>query len=78
VRAATGGHGGMDFLEDLRLIECLRRGEPTDQDVYDAAAWSVITPLTERSVANRSRPVEVPDFTRGRWKSTPPLGIIGA
>lgn len=78
VRTATGGHGGMDFLEDLRLIECLRRGEPTDQNVYDAAAWSVITPLTERSVAARSRPVEVPDFTRGRWKSTPPLGIIGA
>ena len=78
VRAATGGHGGMDFLEDLRLIGCLLRGEPTDQDVYDAAAWSVITPLTERSVANRSRPVDVPDFTRGRWKTTPPLGIIGA
>lgn len=77
VRTATGGHGGMDFLEDWRLIECLRRGEPTDQNVYDAAAWSVITPLTERSVASRSRPVEVPDFTRGRWKSTPPLGIIG-
>jgi predicted dehydrogenase len=78
VRTATGGHGGMDFLEDLRLIECLRRGEPTDQNVYDAAAWSVITPLTERSVAARSRPIEVPDFTRGRWKTTPPLGIIGA
>lgn len=78
VRTATGGHGGMDFLEDRRLIECLRRGEPTDQDVYDAAAWSVITPLTEWSVSNRSRPVDIPDFTRGRWKSTPPLGIVGA
>ena len=78
VRTSTGGHGGMDYLEDLRLIECLRRGEPTDQNVYDAAAWSVITPLTERSVASRSRPVEVPDFTRGRWKSIPPIGIIGA
>ncbi len=78
VRTATGGHGGMDFLEDLRLIECLRRGEPTDQNVYDAAAWSVVSPLTERSVAHRSRPVEFPDFTRGRWRTTPPLGIIGA
>ncbi|HEU4830057.1 MAG TPA: Gfo/Idh/MocA family oxidoreductase [Gemmatimonadales bacterium] len=78
VRAATGGHGGMDYLEDVRLIECLRRGEPTDQNVYDAAAWSVITPLTEQSVAHRSRPVDIPDFTRGRWKSAPPLGIIGA
>jgi len=78
VRSATGGHGGMDFLEDLRLIECLRAGEPTDQNVYDAAAWSVVGPLSEQSVAHRSRPVEVPDFTRGRWKTTPPLGIIGA
>jgi predicted dehydrogenase len=78
VRSATGGHGGMDFLEDWRLIECLRRGEPTDQDVYDAAAWSVITPLTEQSVVRRSRPVDVPDFTRGRWKTAPPIGIIGA
>jgi len=78
VRTATGGHGGMDFLEDLRLIECLRRGDATDQNVYDAAAWSVVSPLTERSVASRSRPVEFPDFTRGGWKTTPPLGIIGA
>ena len=78
VRTATSGHGGMDFLEDLRLIECLRRGDATDQNVYDAAAWSVVSPLTERSVASRSRPVEFPDFTRGRWKTTPPLGIIGA
>lgn len=76
VRQADRGHGGMDFLEDWRLIECLRRGEPTDQDVYDAAAWSAIGPLTERSVAARSRAVNIPDFTRGRWRSSPPLGII--
>lgn len=77
IRNETSGHGGMDFLEDRRLIECLLAGEPTDQNVYDAAAWSVITPLTERSVANRSRSVEVPDFTRGKWRTTPPLGIVG-
>ncbi|MGE0354130.1 MAG: hypothetical protein AB7Q69_12990, partial [Gemmatimonadales bacterium] len=76
VRLATGGHGGMDYLEDERLIHCLRNGLPTDQNVYDAAAWSCISALTEDSVARRGRPVEVPDFTRGRWKSTPPLGII--
>jgi hypothetical protein len=67
VQNATGGHGGMDYLEDYRLIQCLRAGLPTDQNVYDAAAWSVISALTERSVAARSRPVDVPDFTRGRW-----------
>jgi hypothetical protein len=76
VKQATKGHGGMDFLEDWRLIHCLRNGLPTDQTVYDAAAWSVITPLTEQSAAARSRPVPVPDFTRGRWRSTAPLEIV--
>jgi predicted dehydrogenase len=78
VRTASGGHGGMDFLEDWRLIACLRAGLPTDWDVYDAAAWSVISELSERSVAGGSRPMDVPDFTRGRWRTRPPLGIIEA
>jgi Oxidoreductase family, NAD-binding Rossmann fold len=77
VRDDKSGHGGMDYLVNQRLVECLRRGLPTDQNVYDAAAWSAISGLTERSVAEGSRPVEVPDFTRGRWKTTPPLGIVG-
>ena len=77
VRTASGGHGGMDFLEDWRLITCLVNGQPTDQNVYDAAAWSVVGPLSEMSVARRGRPVDVPDFTRGRWRTTPPLGVIG-
>ena len=76
VKNATNGHGGMDFLEDWRLIACLRAGLPTDQNVYDAAAWSCLVDLTERSVAARGRPQDVPDFTRGRWQSTPPLGIV--
>jgi hypothetical protein len=71
------GHGGMDFLEDWRLIVCLRAGTPTDMDVYDAAAWSCISELTERSVAQRSRAQDVPDFTRNRWRTLPPLGIVG-
>lgn len=76
--AARGaGHGGMDYIEDYRLIECLKRGEPLDMDVYDAAAWSVVSELTERSVASRSRSVDFPDFTRGMWKKYPPLGIVG-
>jgi hypothetical protein len=74
--ANQGGHGGMDFIMLWRIITCLRNGLPLDQDVYDAAAWSVISPLTEWSVANRSQSVDVPDFTRGKWKTTPPLGII--
>lgn len=70
-RAQGAGHGGMDYIEDARLVECLRAGQPTDMNVYDAAALSVIGPLTEWSVANGSQPVKIPDFTRGRWQEWP-------
>lgn len=63
----VGGHGGMDFIMDYRLIHCLRNGLPLDQDVYDAAEWSSLVELTELSVLNNSAPVRVPDFTRGAW-----------
>lgn len=72
----AGGHGGMDFVMDWRLINCLRAGEPLDQSVYDAAAWSSVFPLSCQSVAHRSDSVGVPDFTRGVWEETPPLPII--
>ena len=75
VKTASAGHGGMDWLEDWRLINCLREGLP-DQNVYDGAAWSVIGPLTEWSVRNGGRPARVPDFTGGRWRTTEPLGIV--
>ena len=65
------GHGGMDFIEDYRLIKCLNEGMPTDMDVYDAAAISAVCELSERSVANGSMPIKFPDFTRGRWKNYP-------
>jgi predicted dehydrogenase len=78
VRTASVGHGGMDWLEDWRLINCLREGLPTDQNVYDAAAWSVIGPLSEWSVAHNGKPIQIPDFTRGRWRKTEPLGIVAA
>jgi predicted dehydrogenase len=70
-QSAGAGHGGMDFIEDFRLVECLRAGQPTDMNVYDAAVLSVIGPLTEWSVANGSQPVRIPDFTRGRWQEWP-------
>ncbi len=71
----VGGHGGMDFIMDWRLIDCLRNGISLDQDVYDAAAWSVIAPLSEWSVANRSNSIDVPDFTNGAWKTNTPVDI---
>ncbi len=71
--ARNAGHGGVDYLELYRLIKNLREGKPLDIDVYDAAAWSVIVPLTESSVAGRSKPVDIPDFTRGKWKTRAPI-----
>lgn len=63
------GHGGSDLMEDWRLIDCLRNGFPLDQDVYDAASWSSIIPLSEWSVYNRSNSIDIPDFTAGSWKT---------
>lgn len=71
----VGGHGGMDFMMDWRLIDCLRNGLPLDQDVYDAALWSAVSPLGEKSVAKKSRSVDVPDFTRGAWKNNKPVTL---
>ncbi len=71
------GHGGGATTPLLwrRLLEALRAGRAPDQNVYDAVTWSVISPLTEKSVAAKSRPVDFPDFTRGKWKSTPPISF---
>ena len=75
-RARGAGHGGMDFIEDFRLIQCLREGAPMDMDVYDGAAWTAITMLSEQSIAQRSRPMDFPDFTRGAWMRRPRLPIV--
>ncbi len=71
----VGGHGGMDFMMDWRLIDSLRNGLAMDMDVYDAAAWSCITPLSEWSIANNSNSIEIPDFTRGAWKTNKPVNL---
>jgi len=70
------GHGSMDYMEDYRLIHALRTGTYPDMDVYDAAAWSAVVELSGKSIANRSRSIDFPDFTRGKWKTNPPLGIV--
>jgi hypothetical protein len=72
---ANGGHGGMDFVMLWRIVYCLRNGLPMDQTVYDAASWSVIGPLSEKSVANRGRTQDIPDFTRGQWKTMKPITL---
>ncbi|MDO4949225.1 MAG: Gfo/Idh/MocA family oxidoreductase [Bacteroidales bacterium] len=66
----VGGHGGMDYIMDYRLVYCLRNGLPLDEDVYDAAEWSSVQELSRISLENNSMPVKVPDFTRGDWNKT--------
>ncbi len=61
-----GGHNGIDYIMDYRLVECLHKGLPLDMDVYDAAEWSSIVELSEQSILGGSIPVQIPDFTRGR------------
>jgi hypothetical protein len=61
------GHGGMDFFVLHGFVESIKRGVPTPMDVYDAAAWSSITPLSESSIDMGNERVEFPDFTGGQW-----------
>jgi len=65
----VGGHGGMDFVMDLRWAYCLQNGLPLDTDVYDLATYSSIVELSERSVNARSAAIDFPDYTRGGWKT---------
>ena len=74
----VGGHGGMDFIMDSRLIYCLKHGLPLDQDVYDAAEWSCLVELTEVSINHGSMPVVMPDFTRGEWDKVKGLSFAMA
>ena len=71
-----GGHGGMDTMLGLRLIYCLNHGLPLDQDVYDLAASCSLCELSDWSCRHRGNSIEVPDFTRGAWKTNSPLGIV--
>lgn len=75
-RPSLRGHGGRMTKTPLTwhlLVKALREGRPPFFDVYDSVTSSAVSPLSEQSVGNRSRPVEVPDFTRGRWKERPPI-----
>ena len=74
----TGGHGGMDYIMNFRLMDCIKRGLPPDIDVYDAAAWSAPTPLSEKSVAENGSSQKFPDFTRGHWKARSDSGFAAA
>ena len=72
----VGGHGGMDFIMDSRWVYCLQQGLPLDMDVYDLAATSCLCELTEKSADARGRTYDIPDFTRGAWRTNKPMGIV--
>ena len=65
----------MDFIMDWRTIDCLRNGLSLEQNVYDAALWSAVSPLSVWSVANNSNSIKVPDFTGGAYKTNQPVDI---
>ena len=75
--AAHGGHGGADYITLHEFIKAVRNRTQTPQDVYDAATWSAIFPLSIESVA-KGAPVEFPDFTNGKWKTNAPVPVYGA
>lgn len=76
-KAEGGGHGGMDYFVVQAFVESIKRKVNTPLDVYDAAAWSSISPLSEKSIAQGSAPVEIPDFTRGKWINRKPKFGLG-
>ena len=67
----------MDGIMMYRIIECLQKGLPLDQNVYEGCLWSAVAPLSEASVAQGGAPQAFPDFTRGKWSATKPLEIVG-
>lgn len=75
-RSRGAGHGGMDFIEDYRLIDALLNGREPDMDVYDAAALSAVSELSERSISSGGEPQPFPDFTRGMWKQSRELQVM--
>lgn len=71
--AEGSGHGGMDYFLIHDFVDCVRFKKPFFMDMYDAAMWTALSPLSEKSIAENSKPVLIPDFTRGKWKKRKPL-----
>jgi predicted dehydrogenase len=75
-KTKDSGHGGMDGIMMYRIVECLQRGIPLDQNLYEGCSWSSLIELTSNSVNNNGEPQQFPDFTRGNWVNTKPFDII--
>tara|TARA_Y100000746_G_scaffold45542_1_gene34888 strand:+ start:144 stop:1499 length:1356 start_codon:yes stop_codon:yes gene_type:complete len=72
-QAAGSGHGGMDFFIVRAFVEALKDDQSPVIDVYDAVSMSVIVPLSEKSIKSNSASIQIPDFTRGKWKNNMPI-----
>ncbi|MCF6222472.1 MAG: Gfo/Idh/MocA family oxidoreductase [Flavobacteriaceae bacterium] len=72
-KAKGAGHGGIDYFTIKQFIESVKNEVQPPIDVYDAAAWSAITPLSEASIASNGSPQFFPDFTRGKWMTNKPI-----
>jgi predicted dehydrogenase len=70
------GHGGMDFIEDYRLVNALLKGVEPDMDVYDGVVMSALVELTGKSIASEGKPIPFPDFTRGMWRTPRELQVM--
>ena len=70
------GHGGMDIILVRAFINCLKNNLPMPIDVYDAASWYAITPLSEMSIKHNGKPYKIPDFTKGKYKNRTELDVI--
>ncbi|MFM6948633.1 MAG: Gfo/Idh/MocA family protein [Aquirufa sp.] len=76
--AENAGHGGIDYFVLRGFIEAIKNKVAPPMDVYDAAAWSAISPLSEESIAKGSAPIQIPDFTRGKWKTNQPIFALNS
>ena len=72
-QAESAGHSGMDFFVMHAFVEALKRNAPMPIDIYDAVAWSAITPLSEQSIAGDGETLDFPDFTDGKWRDRKPI-----
>ena len=74
--ALEAGHGGMDYVELREFVDRVKDGGEMQCDVYDAAAWMVVSCLSEESIKNNGKPMEIPDFTRGKYKNREPKDVL--
>lgn len=72
-KAESAGHGGMDFFLIQDFIECIKNNREFPFDVYDLATWYAVTPLSEKSISENGSSQEIPDFTRGKYKTKKPV-----